>query len=225
MMEALKGKSNEPFNRPGGIVEMEIDGFGGGTVVDGQARRTERFIAGTEPTTPAAIYQNLKVSRKDGSKLANSVEIAKGEYDTKAFIVISEQDPVSTDGKNRWQEGIDAWLNGQSDPKYHPPQETYQGGNEVAITIKSPSDGAEINSNNVEIKVEASTEQTFSKVELYVDNSKVKERTDQNFTETLTIANGSHRIRARVLDSQGASADHEIGVGINEPYASPTPTP
>ena len=77
----------------------------------------------------------------------------------------------------------------------------------------------------MEIKVEASTEQTFSKVELYVDNSKVKERTDQNFTETLTIANGSHRIRARVLDSQGASADHEIGVGINEPYASPTPTP
>lgn len=223
IMEALKGKNNEPFNRPGGIVEMEIDGFGGGTAVDGQARRNERFVAGTEPTTPAAIYQNLKVSRKDNNKLANSVEIAKGEYDTKAFIVISEQDPVSTDGKNRWQESIDAWLAGQSDSKYHPPRETYQGGNEVAITIKSPSDRAQINSNNVEIKVESSTEREFSKVELYVDTVKVKERSDKTFTETLSISNGSHRIRARVLDNEGTSADHEIGVGINEPYASPTP--
>lgn len=225
MLAALKDRNNEPFNRPGGIVEMEIDGFGGGTAVDGQARRNERFVAGTEPTTPASIYQNLKVSRKDNNKLANSVEIAKGEYDTKAFIVISEQDPVSTDGKNRWQEGINAWLAGQSDPKYHPPTETYQGGNEVVVTIKSPSDGAQINTNNVELNVEASTEQGFSKVELYVDNIKVKERSDKTFTETLSISNGSHRIRARALDDKGTSADHEIGIGINQPYATPTPIP
>ncbi len=225
IMEALKDKKDEPFVRPGGIVEMEIDGFGGGTPVDGQAKRTERFVAGTEPTGPAAIYQNLKVSRKDNGKLANSVEIAKGEYDTRAFIVIAEQDPVSTDGKNRWQEGINVWINSQSDAKFHPPTETYQGGDEIGIAIKSPGDNAQVNSNDVEVKVEASSTHVITKVELFVDGTKVKERSDKSFTETLTMTNGSHRIRARATDDQGKTAEHEIGVGVNQPYASPTPTP
>lgn len=221
ILESLKGKNNESFARPGKIVEMEIDGFGGGTIVEGQARRNERFVAGTEPNSPAAIYQNLKISKKDNGKLANGVEIAKGEYDTKSFIVIRETDPVSTDGKNRWQESIDAWIRGQSDAKYRPPTETYIGGNQVAIVIKSPSDGSQVNSNDVEIKIESSTEKQFSRVEIYVDNTKIKEKTDMNFTETITITNGSHRIRARVLDDQGTSSDAEIGIGINEPYVSP----
>lgn len=225
ILEALKGKNNEAFNRPGKIVEMEIDGFGGGTPVEGQARRTERYVAGTEPTTPAAIYQNLKISRKDGNKLANSVEIAKGDYDTKAFIVIAEQDPVSTDGKNRWQEGIDVWINSQGDAKFHPPRDVYQGTEEMAVAIKRPDDYAQINSNDVEIRVEASSIGSIKKVEIFVDGNKVKEKSESRFTETITIANGSHFIRARAEDDRGKSAEHEIRVGINEPYISPTPTP
>jgi 1A family penicillin-binding protein len=226
ILEALKDKKNEPFIRPGGIVEMEIDGFGGGTVVDGQAKRSERFVAGTEPTGPAAIYQNLKVSRKDNGKLANSVEIAKGEYDTKAFIVISEQDPVSSDGKNRWQEGIDGWINSQSDSKYKPPRETYSGGDEVGVSIKSPGNESRINSNTVEVKVEASSTNTIVRVELYVDDVKVKERTDKSFTETVTVSDGPYRkIRARVVDDKGKSADSEIRVSINQDFVTPTPAP
>lgn len=224
-LEALKGKADESFVRPGGIVEVEIDGFGGGTIVDGQAKRKERFVSGTEPTTPASLYQNLKISRKDNNKLANSVEIAKGEYDTKSFIVITEQDPVSTDGKNRWQEGIDAWINSQSDSRFKPPRETYTGGDEIGIAIKSPSDNAQINSNDVEIRVEASSTHNVTKIEVYVDSELVKDGTDKSFKETIHIDNGSHRIRAKVTDDQGKTAEHDIGIGINEPYATPTPTP
>lgn len=223
ILEALKGKNNEPFVRPGRIVEMEIDGFGGGTVVEGQARRNERFVAGTEPNGPASIYQNIKVSKKDTTKLANGVEVALGEYDTRAFVIIKEDDPVSTDGNNRWQAGIDAWIAGQNDSKFKPPMETYEGSNQVAVRIKSPANGAQINSNDVEIKVESSTEKPFSRVELYVDNVKIKDKTDKNFTETIPMPNGSHTIRARVLDQAGTSADHEIGIGVNEPYTAPTP--
>ncbi len=225
ILKALDGKNNEPFTKPDDIIEMDIDAFGGGTPVDGSATRKERFERGTEPTTRALVYESIKVSKKDNSKLANPVEIAKGEYDTKTFIIIKEKDPISTDGKNRWQEGIDAWVKGQADAKFHPPTETYQGGDEIGIAIKSPSDNAQINSNSVEIRIEASSTNTLSKVEIYVDSVKVAERTDKSFTETITIANGSHRIRARAVDAQGKTAEHDIGVGINEPYASPTPTP
>lgn len=225
IMEALKDKKDESFPRPGDVIEMDVDAFGGGTPVDGSATRKERFERGTEPTTRAAVYESIKVSRKDTNKLANPVEIAKGEYDTKTFIVIKEDDPISTDGKNRWQEGIDAWIKGQGDAKYHPPTETYQGGDEIGIAIKSPGDRAQINSNSVEVRIEASSTHTVSRVEIYVDSVKIKERTDKTFTETLTIANGSHRILVRAIDDQGKTAEHDIGIGVNEPYVSPTPTP
>ena len=47
-----------------------------------------------------------------------------GQYDEKDFFVFTETDPVSTDGKNRWQEGIDAWAKEQGDEKYKAPRET-----------------------------------------------------------------------------------------------------
>ena len=42
------------------------------------------------------------------------------------FIVFREDDPTSGDGKNRWQEEIDLWVNEtyKDDPLYHPPTET-----------------------------------------------------------------------------------------------------
>lgn len=126
MAVVLKGKPNEQPQKPDNVIAMEIDGYGGGTPVDGQPKRTEYFIKGTEPTRPAAIYQKIKISKSDNNKLANQTEIDKNDYETKDFIVFKEEDPVSTDGKNRWQEAIDAWLNEKfkDDKKYRPPTET-----------------------------------------------------------------------------------------------------
>ncbi len=124
MQEVLKGKPDELFARPDSVIDVEIDAYGGGLPVTGSPTRKELFIKGTEPTGPGPMYQSIKVSKRDNNKRANSVEIASGEYDTKIFIVFKEQDPVSTDGKNRWQETIDSWLTTQGDVKFHPPTET-----------------------------------------------------------------------------------------------------
>ncbi len=110
MQAALKGKKNEEFKVPSNVIAMEIDSLGGGLPVDGQARRTEYFVKGTEPTTKAAIYKTLKMSKHDGGKLASDDEVSRNDYDTKDVINFEESDPVSTDGKNRWQEAIDAWV-------------------------------------------------------------------------------------------------------------------
>ena len=126
MRLALKDKKDEQPQKPDSVVALQIDGLGGGLPFGGQPGRSEYFVKGTEPTGPGPIYQKVKLSRHDNGKLASPWEIENREYDTKDYIVFQESDPVSTDGKNRWQDAINAWLSGQfaGDDKYHPPTET-----------------------------------------------------------------------------------------------------
>ena len=126
ILEALKGKPSEDFMKPDDVAAVTIDALGGGLPVDGQPTRSEYFIKGTEPQGPSPIYKQIKVSKADNNRLASQSEIDHNEYDVKKYIVFHEDDPVSTDGKNRWQEGIDQWINDnhKDDSLYHPPTET-----------------------------------------------------------------------------------------------------
>ncbi len=125
IIEALKGKPAEDFAQPDNVIAVTVDALGGELPVDGQTTRTEYFIKGTEPQGPSPIYKDIKVSKADTNKIASQSEIDKNEYEIRKFIVFSENDPVSPDGKNRWQEGIDEWVNEnhKDDPLYHPPTE------------------------------------------------------------------------------------------------------
>jgi membrane carboxypeptidase/penicillin-binding protein len=223
MREAIKEIPDEPFDRPSNVIEVEIDAYGGGLPKDGYPTRKEYFIKGTEPTTQAAIYQSLKISRKDSNRLANAVEIATGDYDEKSYIVLHEDDPVSSDGKNRWQEGIDAWINSQGDSKYKPPKDTYQGSDQVVLNIKNPTDQQQINSNNVTVEAEAITTNDIDKIEIFVDGAKVREKSEKNISETITVTNGNHTIKVKATDKKGTSSEKEVHVGINQPYTTPTP--
>lgn len=143
MSLVLKGKKDEYPTKPDNVVALQIDQLGGGLPKDGQPARSEYFIKGTEPTGPSQIYQKLKISKHQNDKLANSAEISKGDYDEKDYIVLKENDPVSTDGQNRWQQGIDDWIKSKyaaDHPEYYPPKDTsdYQGDGEVSAT-PSPS--------------------------------------------------------------------------------------
>src|SRR6185369_14952779 len=104
MTYVLKGKSDEQPEKPDNVVAMDIDSFLGGLPHGGQSTRSEYFIKGTEPTTESPIYK-----AKDGQN----------------YFVFHEDDPVSTDGQNLWQKGIDDWINTEhkDDKMYHPPDE------------------------------------------------------------------------------------------------------
>lgn len=120
MQVALKGKPNEEFKKPDNVIAMQIDPLGGGLPREGQPTRSEFFIKGTEPTSVSPIYQN-----KDG----------------KEYWVFTEQDPVSTDGRNRWQEGIDAWINQyhKDEERYNPPAELKNKNQEVPTPTPTPT--------------------------------------------------------------------------------------
>jgi 1A family penicillin-binding protein len=227
---ALTGKTNEPFVRPGNIIEMDIDAYGGGLPAQtGTPTRKERFIKGTEPTGLAYIYKNIKVSRHDNNKLANAVEINNGQYDLKQYVVLTEQDPVSSDGHNRWQEAIDAWVAGQADPKFHPPTGTYEGTDQIGMDVKSPKDMTRVDNNSVSVEVVVVTLNDLDRVEIALDGSVVKTVHDKNINETITVPNGSHIIHLEVVDTKGNHASNDLHVGINQDYATPTagatPTP
>lgn len=227
MREAIKDQTDTPFDRPEGVIEMDIDAFGGGLPFESQPTRKEFFIKGTEPNSPSSIYQKLKISRHDSNKLANSVEIATGDYDEKLFIVLSEDDPVSGDGKNRWQDGINGWING-ADAKYKAPTETYSGGdaNQVVLQLKKPSDRERINSNDIRIEAEAISTADMERIEILVDGVKVKEKSNEkSIGETINISNGIHAIKVKATDKRGTSSEREIHIGVNVDYADPTPIP
>lgn len=104
MLDALEIRNNEEFKKPDGVIAVQVDTLGGGMPTSGKPTRSEYFVKGTEPTSESVIYK---------------------KKDDKIYIWLRETDPVSTDGKNLWQEGIDKWIeqNHKDDSLYHPPGE------------------------------------------------------------------------------------------------------
>lgn len=225
MREALASKPDEPFTRPSGIMELEIDAYGGGTPKDGNPTRKERFVKGTEPTSQAPIYKDVKVSKSDSNKLANAVQIAKGEYDARAFVIFTEEDPVSSDGKNRWQDAINAWIAGQSDAKFHPPTETSQSNDAIAVSIKEPGNEQQVNTSDVKIRVEAGSGNGVDKIEIYVDGNREREVSGSQASETIHMTDGVHTIKAKAIDTKGNVAEREIKISVNQPFPTPILTP
>ncbi len=118
MKRALKNKDNEEFDVPESVVALQVDPLGGGLPRDGQPTRSEYFVKGTEPTSVASLYKS-----KDG----------------KDYWVFAEKDPVSTDGRNRWQEGIAAWIdqNHKGEERYNPPDELKKEAGVAGIAVAS----------------------------------------------------------------------------------------
>ena len=144
MSSILKGKPDERPVKPDDVIAMQIDAFGGGLQVPNQPTRSEYFIQGTQPTNPSAIFQKIKFSKHQDGKIANQAEIDAGDYTTKDYIVFKMSDPISTDGKNRWQEGIDAWIKktyAADKPEYYPPTQTsdYQYSSSSSSSSPSPT--------------------------------------------------------------------------------------
>ena len=229
--EALRKKEDGIIDKPNNVEALEIDAFGGGLPKEGQLTRSEYFIKGTEPIRTASIYQTLKISKENGL-LANEIEIEKGEYEEKDFIVLEEDDPISNDGRNRWQEGIDEWLETVDDEKYHPPKETSTAKkNEVVVKIKSPEDKIQIDDHDVKIEAEATSVEEIVKLELFIDGELKKEINGSSISEVLNLDKGVHKIKVKAQDSKADTGEKEIQIGIFVPWdneeseLTPTPTP
>jgi penicillin-binding protein 1C len=210
MRYVAKDKPDEQFKRPDNLIEMEIDAIGGGLPCPGFPTRREFFIKGTEPKSSCLVQK---------------------EKDGKTYFVFQERDPVSTDGRNRWQEGINLWMAAQGDERYHPPPELLAGSgqiphqvgeNDVIVNILSPASQAKLGT-VVDIEAQVFSGRSISTVELWVDGVFVKSKGSSeassenryNFTYDFGEgASGKHKIEIKAQNENGTKGQSDVEIEI-----------
>jgi 1A family penicillin-binding protein len=229
VLAALKGKPTVKFDIPSGISQISVDTISGYSAHDGFPSRNEYFIKGTEPTLPDPVHVLLKVCRSDG-KLATPSDIASGNYDNKEYYKFSENDPTASSGSpNRWQEGINAWLGGQGDSKYHPPTDYCGTSNPLNVDITSPHDQDANLSSTFTVTFTANSSSAITQAELQVDGKTICTFNNgaNNYSCDIkdSLSNGNHTLRANAMDAANHSSDRTITVAVGGPIITPTPSP
>ena len=228
IQEALSGKPALGFSVPDGIITAEVDLVSGYRTHDGFPSRTEYFIKGTEPAGEDPVHAKLKLCQGQ-DKLATTARVARGDYEEKEYFVFKDEDPVSTDGVNRWQAGIDQWLSGQTDSRYHPPTEYCGDQEEMVVIIQEPGNETEIDRNDdimVQGRVVAANK--IVKIEIFI-NGEFKDSIENKsrFEKEFFLEDGTYTIKVKAEDEKGKQAEAEVKIGINLPWdwqPSPTPT-
>lgn len=228
MLETLaEGYKDDAWPIPQGVDPQQVDSISGYPQHDSFPPRTEYVMAGTLPQLPDPVHMMMKLCRGQ-NKIASEADIARGEYDQKEFIVMKEKDPVSTDGKNRWQEGIDSWITSQSDQRYHVPTQNCDSTNDVFVAFNNPKDHTNISGNDVDFDIDTATDGQIDHVEIYVDDAMVSKLTSPPYKTKISLSSGKHKIYAKGIRTDGkvgTTTDVNIGVGGVAWDFSPTPTP
>ena len=212
------------MTKPDKVKAVTIDSFLGGLPKDGTGTRAEYFIEGTEPKDTSPFYKKLKISKSTG-KLANDVEIKNGAFEEKEFIVITEDDPVSGDGKNRWQESINEWAKGQDD-KFKPPTEVSDASAEdVVVSIKSPTEKQKVDDNNVEIKVKITSAPSIKNVKIKINGADVKslDGDREDIDETINLSDGVYELEVVAVNDKDKTGSAKIKFGVKMEWVTPTP--
>ncbi|MFC1653527.1 penicillin-binding protein [Patescibacteria group bacterium] len=232
IVEALRTRPAEAWDIPKNVEAVLVDSVSGYPEHHAFPARSEYIMKGTLPPLPDPIHAMVKVCKSSG-KLATNIDIAKGEYDEKEYVVLQEDDPLHSD-RNAWQEAINEWLVSYPDPKYHPPTEKCDSANEVVVKVNNPKGDTNFEGNDVPIEIDVVTSGSVDKVDVLVDGSIHTSFTGDRIRETLTLSDGNYvlKVRARRSDGKtGESGDIRIGVGgipwegEPEPTPDPTPTP
>ncbi len=223
MTYKLPKMSKIDFPIPNQIVNLEVDRISGYLAHDGFASKSEYFIDGTQPRISDPIHLKLKVCKgQDG--LATPDDVANNNYDEKEYFNFKENDVFSTDGKNRWQEGINGWIEQQPDKeKYYPPSDYCHSGGLVNVGIDSPANESTVG-NNFEVKISTNSVKKIVEVKLWVDGSEKKTWTERPFETNLTLPDGPHVIKVKATDRDGNSQEREAKIGVNTAW-NVTPTP
>ncbi|PIU33656.1 penicillin-binding protein [Candidatus Shapirobacteria bacterium CG07_land_8_20_14_0_80_39_18] len=235
LSEYLKGKPLESFSLPEDIVSTDVDVISGFRSHDSFPSRTEYFVQGTEPTESAGedpVHRKIKVCKAQG-KLATPVDISRGDFDEKEYLIFKENDPYAASGEshstgsgqvNRWQKGIDDWVAKQGEERYHPPTDYCDTINQAQASILNPADHSQTGP-TFTIKVEPISANEIVSVEIFVNGESKKVITSPPYELEVTMPDGKYTIKATVRDSKGNEGSTESNIGVNVPWDyNPTPT-
>ncbi len=226
---SLKGKPTVKFDVPAGINQQSVDTVSGYGAHDNFPSRTEYFIKGTEPALADPIHVLLKVCKTDG-KLATPSDIAGNSFDYKEFFRFTENDPTAAPGGiNKWQEGINNWLGGQTDPKYHPPTDYCGTSNPLNVDITSPHDQDSNLPSTFTVTFTVNSSSAITQAELLLDNTTICTFNSgaNNYSCPLTgpLTNGNHILKAKGMDAANHTSERTITIAVGGPISTPAPSP
>ncbi|MCB9813665.1 MAG: transglycosylase domain-containing protein [Pseudomonadales bacterium] len=215
---------------PENIEKIAVDKISGWPAHDDFESREDYIISGTLPDVPDPIHQKLKLCKGE-DKLASDARIAANDYDEKEFIILREDDPFSTDGVNRWQQGIDAWISAQEDSRYKYPTEYCGDTKEIYVRITEPSDKKNFSETNIKVKVESDSSDGIEKIELWVDGSLRETVNSRSYETNVSMSAGKHELKAFAYSRSGEKKESSTvrigtgGIAWDQPDPTPTPVP
>ncbi|MCX7996880.1 MAG: PBP1A family penicillin-binding protein [Patescibacteria group bacterium] len=218
MVQMLKQYKDGIIEKPDGVQAQQIDSLFGGLPRDGIPSRSEYFIKGTEPDEESPFYKKLKIN--DG-KLANEIQIKSNQYEEKEYYVITEADPISRDGVNRWQLGIDAWAEKQEDERYKPPKETSTASaDDMVVQILEPANRSTIDSNDLRVRAKIISGPKIKKVRLLI-NGEEKRSWDgdtREINEVVNLSDGAYKVQVTAENEKDRKQESTMEVGIKKPW-------
>lgn len=224
MLEYLSKTPDRPWDTPKGVSQVDVDKISGYPAHDGFDSYKEWFIDGSLPTGDDPIHTKIQVCKGQPDKLANSVQIAQGNFDTKEVIIAKEKDPLTA--KNLWQKAIDGWVATESaDPRLKVPTEKCDTTSGVDVEIRNPGDQSRVNGNTVEVRFEIFSDNNIDWADLYLDGNKEDRFTQLPYKKTYTLTDGQHTIRIVGHNSAGVESDRVVRFGVNQDWQTPTPIP
>jgi 1A family penicillin-binding protein len=229
ILQAMKGKPAVTFNPPPGITQESVDTLSGYPAHDNFPSRMEYFIKGTEPALSDPAHVLLKLCNSDG-KLANPSDISSNNYHSQEFYIFKESDPTAAaGGPNQWQAGIDAWVAGQSDSKYHPPTDYCGTSNPLAVVFTNPHDQDSSVPTSITVTFTANSTSAITQVGLKLNGTLVPgcsfNNGANNYSCPVTFSgNGADTLEADAMDAANHSTSNSITISVGEPW-SPSPSP
>ena len=211
-------------DKPVDVDALAVDSQFGGLPYKDFPTRSEYFIKGTEPTDTSNSYKMVKISKSTG-KLANDYEVSHNDYDEKLFFVVTETDPLSLDGKNRWQNGIDAWAREQSEERWKVPTELSDSNKDaISLSISGVSAQQKIDVTPFDITITVSSSRNIEFVRFLINNALEKETKDKKMQVTVAKDPGIYTFTFIARNEAGNESKQEFTVGIKtDPKPNPTP--
>ena len=214
MQDVMKLKSDKGFEKPSGVVQVEVDKISGYPAHDGFASYKEWFVEGTVPNGSDPIHTLIKLCKGDNSKIADAVSISQGNFDTREAIIIKEKDPLTN--KDLWQKAIDFWVTGQVDQIYKIPTQECGASAAVDIQIVSPGDKSRIDGDTLAVKYTVASNKGLVETRIYIDD--VLEATlgsETSVTRDIKVTTGKHNLRIVGKDADGREDSKTYSFAVN----------
>ncbi len=222
------------WTMPDNVEKVELDAISGFRSHDNFPTKFDYIIKGSLSNELDPIHKLLKVCKGEENKLATEAKIAFGDFNEKEFIVLKENDPVSEDGRNRWQEGIDAWLTTQTDSRYGNPTEYCGSESDINVSMEQPKNEENFDGEEISYKIKAGSDAGVAKIEFYVNGELKKTvENEREFQDTIKLSRGKYELNAKAYSrSGGVKESNKVKIGTGgmkwnyvEPTPTPTPTP